>query len=100
MLNKRTRKEWLGMVKQCEESGLSRSEWCRKHSICKSSLRYWISKVKVLSESTKLEEHDFIELKDLASESRLEIRCDGLSIFLPKDFEASMLHCCLKVLRA
>lgn len=100
MTNKRTREEWLDMVHEWRRSNVSRNEWCRKHGICKGSFAYWISKMNAMLEPAKLANSDFLELRDpIVSESRLEIRCSGVSIFLPKDFEENTLHRCLKILK-
>ena len=58
MDKKRTRLEWAALLREWETSGLTRSEFCRKHNIKCSTFDYWRRQLRVDKNV-----HGFVKIK-------------------------------------
>ena len=86
---------WTDKVRQWRSSGLSAAAWCKERGVIYSQFLYWRERI-----AQKAVE-PFVELKDPQSdESGIEIDIHGITVRLAKEFDASSLLCCLKLLRA
>jgi len=91
------RQLWISRMCDLEDSGMTQEEWCRSHNIAYSTFRYWISKLKKESESSKTNwlKVDMTAGKEVASlripdiekinTSCITIRIGDFTVELPSD---------------
>ena len=46
---RRTDQEWMELIEECRNSGLSDKAWCREHGICTNTFYYHIRQLRVKS---------------------------------------------------
>lgn len=107
-MEKRTKEEWLNLVKQWKNSGKRMTEWCREHQIPKTSFCYHLPKEKKSNTQTPLTSQSFIELTNppsqpyqakASTETGVTIEYQKARIHLTKDFDSAVLTKCLKALK-
>lgn len=40
-------KQWEGIIKSCQSSGMKIKEWCQLNNVSKDAYYYWLNKIKV-----------------------------------------------------
>lgn len=91
---------WTDRIKDFQDSGLSRKEWCRMHVIPLSTFGYWIKKLQLESEETQT--GDDPVFARLPSEQEI---CYGalsdhapITIFISESIRIEIGSCCPQAL--
>lgn len=48
----RTQK-WLGIIRECQASGLSKRTWCEQNNVNEKTFYYWLRKLRKMACETK-----------------------------------------------
>ena len=94
--------QWVEMIRQRNESGLSVTEWCKQNGINIKTYYYRLKRVRqeVCSE---MERHDIVPVEPIAgteiTAEKIELSIGDVKISLPDDFNESTLKRLLGVLR-
>ena len=94
--------QWVEMVRQRNESGLSVTEWCKQNGINIKTYYYRLKRVRqeVCSE---MERHDIVPVEPITgteiTAEKIELSIGDVKISLPDDFNESTLKRLLGVLR-
>ena len=94
--------QWVEMIRQRNESGLSVTEWCKENGINIKTYYYRLKRVRQAVCSEK-EWHDIVPVEPTAgteiTAEKIELSIGDVKISLPDDFNESTLKRLLGVLR-
>ena len=91
---------WMEIIRECEESGLSNREFCSQRGISEKTYYYWLRKVRAAAATViepKLVRVDSPEMS--STEQMFEIRYGGAELRLPEDVDLKALAVFLNTLR-
>ena len=94
--------QWVEMIRQRNESGLSVTEWCKQNSINLKTYYYRLKRVRQ-AVCSEMERHDIVPLETVSgtdiTADKIELSIGDVKISLPDDFNESTLKRLLGVLR-
>ena len=91
---------WMEIIRECEESGLSNREFCSQRGISEKTYYYWLRKVRAAEATViepKLVRVDSPEMS--STEQMIEIRYGRAELKLPEDVDLKALAAFLNTLR-
>ena len=94
--------QWVEMVRQRNESGLTVTDWCKQNGINIKTYYYRLKRVRQ-AVCSEIEQHDIVPailVEESQTEGRnIELLVGDIKISLPNDFNESTLKRLLGVLR-
>lgn len=94
--------QWVEMIRQRNESGLSVTEWCKENGINIKTYYYRLKRVRQ-AVCSEMERHDIVPVEPIAgteiTAEKIELSIGDVKISLPDDFNESTLKRLLGVLR-
>lgn len=88
--------EWTAIIKDCKNSGLKISEYCREHNLSYDAYRYWRRKIN----DTAARQAGFVGLfSERGSDNQLIIKSDGIEIVVNNDTPTELVAGILGLLR-
>lgn len=94
--------QWMEMIRQRNESGLSVTEWCKENGINIKTYYYRLKRVRQ-AVCSEMERHDIVPVEPIAgteiTAEKIELSIGDVKISLPDDFNESTLKRLLGVLR-
>ena len=94
--------QWVEMVRQRNESGLTVTEWCKQNGINIKTYYYRLKRVRQAM-CNEIEQHDIVPVEPIAgteiTTEKIELSIGDVKISLPDDFNESTLKRLLGVLR-
>ena len=94
--------QWVEMIRQRNESGLSVTEWCKQNGIHIKTYYYRLKRVRQ-AVCSEMERHDIVPVEPIAgteiTTEKIELSIGDVKISLPDDFNESTLKRLLGVLR-
>ena len=90
-------RDWERKIQEQRQSGLSVTRWCHSNQISYHTFLYWKRRFQRLQ---SIERKTFIEIQDTSPKSRIHLECNGIRIYVDKDFDAPTLAKCLQMLKA
>lgn len=94
--------QWVEMIRQRNESGLSVTEWCKENGINIKTYYYRLKRVRQVV-CSEMERHDIVPVEPIAgteiTAEKIELSIGDVKISLPDDFNESTLKRLLGVLR-
>ncbi|EGC03754.1 IS66 family insertion sequence element accessory protein TnpA [Ruminococcus albus] len=95
-------KQWVEMIQQRNESGLTVTEWCKHNGINLKTYYYRLKRVRQ-AVCNEIEQHDIVPVEPTAdieiTAEKIEISVGDVKIFLQDDFNETTLKRLLGVLR-
>ena len=91
---------WMEIIRECEESGLSNREFCFQRGISEKTYYYWLRKVRAAAATViepKLVQVDNPTMS--GTEQMIEIRYGRAELRLPEDVDLKALAVFLNTLR-
>jgi hypothetical protein len=96
---RRSREQWLELVRQWQAAKMTAIAWCREHNISYESFIIWKNRLKTDHSQSADSQRPFVELVDAALEhSGIEIHHRSLKMTIGKNFDPEVLFRCLQVL--
>jgi hypothetical protein len=95
-ISEEKRIEWEIKIIDQKKSGLSITDWCRKHQIGKGTYYYWKNRLNPKPEITR---DSFTEIPVLDQGSRISMEYKGMLIVIEKAFDPLTLRSCVAALR-
>ena len=86
--------EWKNKINQQKSSGKRVREWCRENQIHPRVFYYWRSKLF----PTAIDRSCFTEVTHI-KKTDITIECQGIRIYLEKNFNSATLKYCIAMLR-
>ena len=95
-------KQWVEMIQQRNESGLTVTDWCRQNGINLKTYYYRLKRVRQ-KVCIEIDQHDIVPVEPIVgteiTAEKIEISVGDVKISLPDDFNESTLSRLLGVLR-
>ena len=91
---------WMEIIRECEESGLSNREFCLQRGISEKTYYYWLRKVR--TEAAAVIEPQLVQVDNPAMSGTgqlIEIRYGKTELRLPEDVDLKALAAFLNTLR-
>ena len=89
--------EWIQIIQQCKESGLSNKEFCQQRGIAEKTYYYWLRKIRESAIAAEQPQLVALEESIAKSEGKLVIQFRGARLELPEEIE---LESVLQMLQA
>ena len=94
--------QWVEMIRQRNESGLTVTDWCKENGINLKTYYYRLKRVRQ-AVCSEMERHDIVPVEPIAgteiTTEKIELSIGDVKISLPDDFNESTLKRLLGVLR-
>jgi hypothetical protein len=95
-------KQWVEMIQQRNESGLTVTDWCKENGINLKTYYYRLKRVRQ-TVCSEIEQHDIVPVEPIAgtetTAEKIELSVGNVKISLPDDFNETTLKRLLGVLR-
>jgi transposase-like protein len=91
---------WVEIIQECQESGLSNKEFCAQRGIAEKTYYYWLRKVRTAA--TAVMEPQLVRLEESSENDTahmFEIRYGKTELKLPEDVDLKALAVFLNALR-
>ena len=91
---------WVEVIRECQESGLSNKEFCAQRGISEKTYYYWLRKVRTAA--TTVMEPQLVRLEEgsaSGTDGMIEIRYGKTELRLPEDVDLKALAVFLNALR-
>ena len=91
---------WMEIIRECEESGLSNREFCFQRGISEKTYYYWLRKVRAAAATVIEPQLVRVDNQTMSStEQMIEIRYGRAELKLPEDVDLKALAAFLNTLR-
>ena len=91
---------WMEIIRECEESGLSNREFCFQRGISEKTYYYWLRKVRAVAAAVIEPQLVRVDSPEMSStEQMFEIRYGRAELRLPEDVDLKALAVFLNTLR-
>jgi transposase len=91
---------WMEIIRECEESGLSNREFCFQRGISEKTYYYWLRKVRAAAATVIEPQLVRVDNPTMSgTEQLIEIRYGKTELRLPEDVDLKALAAFLKALR-
>ena len=91
---------WMEIIRECEESGLSKREFCSQRGISEKTYYYWLRKVRAAAATVIEPQLVRVDSPEMSStEQMFEIRYGRAELRLPEDVDLKSLAVFLNTLR-
>ena len=91
---------WMEIIRECEESGLSNREFCSQRGISEKTYYYWLRKVRAAAAAVIEPQLVRVDSPEMSStEQMFEIRYGRAELRLPEDVDLKALAVFLNTLR-
>jgi len=77
--NRRTRAEWINLIEQQKNSGLSQKEWCEKNGINPKAMSQMVRRIRKGTESTE-KKPEWVEVVSIEKDRHVEPQTGSLFI--------------------
>ena len=90
---------WAMLIQECNNSGLTKREFCQQRGISEKSFYYWLRKLR--SHMTEAAGPQLVQLDSpVASEDMLQIQCRGAELKLPANVDIDAVATLLRAIQA
>ena len=98
--NKYRLQNWMEIIRECEESGLSNREFCFQRGISEKTYYYWLRKVRAAAATVIEPQLVRVDNPTMSgTEQMIEIRYGRAELKLPEDVDLKALAAFLNTLR-
>ena len=95
--NEYRKQQWMQIIRDCQNSGLSNKEYCQQNGISEKTYYYWLRKLRTtVAESVP----QIVEMEALnAKDDKVYIRFRGAEVTLPGGTDADAIAAILRSLQ-
>ena len=94
--NEYRKQQWAQIIRECQNSGLSNKEYCRRQGISEKTYYYWLRKLR--SEAAE-GIPQIVEVEPTAMEDKVYIRFRGAELALPAGTDVEAIAAVLRSLQ-
>lgn len=102
---------WASLIKECSESGLTKTAWCAQNDVSIKSFYYWQRRLRTIAvgnadllpvTSKRLKRNTIIEVpmatESISSSAPVTLHVNGVSVDINNDATPELLNMILKVI--